>query len=103
MRRIEDAFGEGERPAKAPPSSDAIRAAEALLFAGGEPLTAKALGEKLGPDVDVAAVLMKLKKDYAGRGVELVEAGGGWRFQSAQDLSSLFAEIKESPKKLPKA
>ena len=103
MRRLEDAFGEGERPAKPPPSVDAIRAAEALLFAGGEPLTAKALAEKLGPDVDVAAVLMKLKKDYAGRGVELVEAGGGWRFQSAPDLASLFAEIKEAPKKLPKA
>ncbi|MFT3726980.1 MAG: SMC-Scp complex subunit ScpB [Terricaulis sp.] len=103
LRRIEDAFGEGERPAKAQPSADAIRAAEALLFAGGEPLTAKALGEKLGPDVDVAAVLMKLKKDYAGRGVELVEAGGGWRFQSAPDLASLFAETKDAPKKLPKA
>lgn len=102
MRRIEDAFGEGERP-KAEPSADAIRAAEALLFAGGEPVTAKALGEKLGPEVDVAAVLMRLKKDYAGRGVELVEAGGAWRFQSAPDLSSLFAETKETPKKLPKS
>jgi segregation and condensation protein B len=103
MRRIEDAFGEGERPAKAAPSADAVRAAEALLFAGGEPLTAKALSEKLGPDVDVAAVLMKLKRDYAGRGVELVEAGGGWRFQSAPDLASLFAETRDAPKKLPKA
>jgi segregation and condensation protein B len=103
MRRIEDAFSEGERPAKAAPSADAIRAAEALLFAGGEPLTAKALSEKLGPEVDVAAVLMKLKRDYVGRGVELVEAGGGWRFQSAPDLASLFAETKDAPKKLPKA
>src|SRR5262249_1976209 len=32
-----------------------------------------------------------------------VEAGGGWRFQSAPDLSGLFSETKESPKKLPKA
>jgi segregation and condensation protein B len=103
MRRIEDAFGEGERPAKAAPSADAIRAAEALLFAGGEPLTAKALGEKLGPEVDVAAVLMKLKRDYTGRGIELVEAGGGWRFQSAPDLAGLFAETRDAPKKLPKA
>jgi segregation and condensation protein B len=106
MRRIEDAFvepmerGEGKR---AEPSADAIRAAEALLFAGGEPVTAKALGDKLGPDVDVAAVLMRLKKDYAGRGVELVEAGGAWRFQSAPDLASLFAETREDPKRLPKA
>lgn len=103
MRRIEDAFVEGGERPRAEPSADAIRAAEALLFAGGEPISAKALGEKLGPAVDVAAVLMKLKSDYAGRGVELVEAGGGWRFQSAADLSSLFAETREAPKRLPKA
>lgn len=104
MRRIEDAFIEGgaER-ARAEPSPEAIRAAEALLFAGGETISAKALGEKLGPGVDVAAVLMRLKKDYAGRGVELVETGGGWRFQSAGDLASLFAETRQEPKKLPKA
>jgi segregation and condensation protein B len=101
MRRIEDAFdAERSRPE---PSDDAIRAAEALLFAGGEPISAKELGEKLGPAVDVAAVLMKLKADYAGRGVQLVEAGGGWRFQSAPDLASLFAETREAPRRLPKA
>jgi segregation and condensation protein B len=102
MRRLEDAFGEGE-PRRAPPSPDALRAAEALLFAGGEPLAAKALGEKLGPAVDVAAVLMQLKADYAARGVQLVEAGGAWRFQSAPDLAGLFTETREAPKRLPKA
>jgi segregation and condensation protein B len=103
MRRIEDAFADGGEPMRAAPSEDAVRAAEALLFAGGEPITALALAEKLGPQVDVAAVLMKLKADYAGRGVQLIEAGGGWRFQSAPDLASLFAETKEQPKRLPKA
>ncbi len=102
MRRIEDAFTEGERP-RAEPSVDAIRAAEALLFAGGEPVTAKDLGERLGPAVDVAAVLMKLKADYAERGVQLVETGAGWRFQSAPDLAGLFVETREAPKRLPKA
>jgi len=102
LRRIEDAFADGERP-RTEPSVDAIRAAEALLFAGGEPITAKALAEKLGPAVDVAAVLMKLKADYAERGVQLVEAGGAWRFQSAPDLGSLFTETREAPKRLPKA
>ncbi|MBI3440159.1 MAG: SMC-Scp complex subunit ScpB [Proteobacteria bacterium] len=103
MRRLEDAFGEGAERQRGEPSADAVRAAEAMLFAGGEPLTAKELGEKLGPDVDVAAVLLKLKRDYEGRGVQLVEAGGGWRFQSAPDLSGLFAETRAAPKKLPKA
>ncbi|MFZ2030451.1 MAG: SMC-Scp complex subunit ScpB [Vitreimonas sp.] len=103
MRRLEDAFGEGAERLHSGPSADAVRATEALLFAGGEPLTAKALAEKLGPDVDIAAVLMKLKRDYGSRGVQLVEAGGAWRFQSAPDLSSLFAETRAAPKKLPKA
>lgn len=103
IRRIEDAFTEGGERPRAEPSADAIRAAEALLFAGGEPITAKDLGEKLGPAVDVAAVLMKLKADYAERGVQLVEAGGAWRFQSAPDLASLFAETRAAPRKLPKA
>ncbi len=104
MRRIEDAFTEGgETRMRAEPSKDAIRAAEALLFAGGEPIPAKELGEKLGPAVDVAAVLMKLKADYAERGVQLVETGAGWRFQSAPDLAGLFTETREAPKRLPKA
>ncbi len=103
IRRIEDAFVEGGEQPRAEPSADAIRAAEALLFAGGEPVSAKDLGEKLGPAVDVAAVLMKLKADYAERGVQLVEAGGAWRFQSAPDLASLFAETRAAPRKLPKA
>lgn len=103
MRRIEDAFTEDAERRRGEPSADAVRAAEALLFAGGEPVTAKALAEKLGPEVEVAAVLMRLKRDYEGRGVQLVEAGGGWRFQSAPDLAPLFAETRELPKRLPKA
>jgi segregation and condensation protein B len=103
MRRIEDAFADAPEPRRTPPSQDAIRAAEALLFAGGEPISAKALAEKLGPAVDVAAVLMTLKSHYAERGVQLVEAGGGWRFQSAPDLASLFVETRAAPKRLPKA
>ncbi len=103
MRRLEDAFGDGGERQRGEPSNDAVRAAEALLFAGGEPVTAKALSEKLGPYVDVAAVLMKLKRDYEGRGVQLIEAGGAWRFQSAPDLSGLFSETRAQPRKLPKA
>ena len=103
MKRIEDAFQEGGERPRAEPSAEAVRAVEALLFVGGEPITAKMLAAKLGPAVDVAAVLMKLKADYAGRGVQLVEAGGAWRFQSAPDLGLLFAETRAQPKRLPKA
>ena len=103
MRRIEDAFTEGGDATRAEPSADAIRAAEALLFAGGEPVTAKALGEKLGPAVDVAAVLMKLKADYAGGASSWSRPGAPGASSRAPDLSSLFAETREAPKRLPKA
>jgi segregation and condensation protein B len=101
FRRIEQAFG-----APAPregPTPEVVRAAEALLFASGQALTPQELAEKLGEGVEVAAVLMRLKKDYQGRGVELVEVGGAWRFQSAPDLGGLSSEIRETPRKLPRA
>ncbi|MBI1188823.1 MAG: SMC-Scp complex subunit ScpB [Alphaproteobacteria bacterium] len=116
MRRIEEAFAEaptdtgGDDPhlpsaveePRAGPSEDAIRAAEALIFASGTPMTEKQLSEKLGPDVDVEAVLLTLKRRYQG-GVLLMEAGGAWRFQTAPDLAGLFAEKRTEPKKLPRA
>lgn len=106
LMRVEDAFTPPESandPGEPGPLTEAARIAEALLFAGGEPMTAAALAERMPPDTDVAAVLMGLKRAYAGRGVELVEAGGAWRFQSAKDLAHLFSETRAEPKRLPKA
>ncbi|MBI1252641.1 MAG: SMC-Scp complex subunit ScpB [Alphaproteobacteria bacterium] len=106
FQRLQQAFADhpaapvGDRDQ---PSPLALRAAEAILFTAAEPMPAAALAEKLGPDIDVPRVLMTLKKLYAGRGVELVEAGGGWRFQTARDLKDLFVETREQPRKLPKA
>jgi segregation and condensation protein B len=100
LRRIEDAFSSEPR---APVSEEAVRAAEALLFASGQALSAAALAARLGEGVDVAGVLMRLKRDYEGRGIVLVEAGGGWRFQTAPDMAHLFATKKTAAKRLPKA
>lgn len=83
--------------------TEAVRIAEALLFAGGAPMTANALAERLPAGADVNDVLATLQKAYAGRGVELVEAGGAWRFQSAPDLAGHFTETRAQPKRLPKA
>lgn len=107
IMRIEEAFtpppGANDAVEAFGPLNEAVRIAEALLFAGGEPMTAAALGERMPPGTDVAAVLMSMKRLYAGRGVELVEAGGAWRFQSAKDLAHLFAETRAAPRRLPKA
>jgi segregation and condensation protein B len=84
-------------------TADAIRIVEALLFAGGASMTAAQLSSFLPAGADIGAVLMSLKRVYAGRGVVLVEAGGAWRFQTAPDLSGLFLSHREAPRKLPKA
>lgn len=83
--------------------ADAIRRAEAVLFASDEPVDAKTLAEALPPGVEPGDVLVKLKSDYANRGVQLVELAGKWRFQTAPDLAFLFEETREQPKALSRA
>ncbi|MFC7290242.1 SMC-Scp complex subunit ScpB [Hirschia litorea] len=82
---------------------EALRRAEAILFATTKPIAASELVEMLPPGADVADILMKLQKTYAGRGIQLMEIAGGWRFQTAPDLAFLFEETREEQKKLSKA
>lgn len=84
-------------------SSEALRRAEAILFAAGEPLSAEQIAEVLPQEADAAQVLMSLKAAYAHRGVNLVEVAGKWRFQTAEDLSYLFVEERQEQKKLSQA
>jgi segregation and condensation protein B len=80
-----------------------IRLLEAILFANDEPLTMRALKDQLGASADVAALLEQLKKDYQGRGINLVCTDGVWSFRTAPELSPLM-KIKKNPRrKLPKA
>ncbi|MEM9055234.1 MAG: SMC-Scp complex subunit ScpB, partial [Pseudomonadota bacterium] len=83
--------------------AEAVRRAEAILFAAGQPLSAEQVAEALPPGVDVANVLMTLKASYDARGVSLVEVGGKWRFETAEDLSFLFVEERHEQKKLSQA
>lgn len=84
-------------------ASDALRRAEAVLFAAGQPLSAEQIAECLPPGADPAAVLMELQKAYANRGVTLVEVDSRWRFQTAPDLSFLFVEERHETRKLSQA
>ena len=86
-----------------PNLSDALRRAEAVLFAAAEPVSAETLAQALPPGADVARTLMELKQTYAGRGVQLVEIAGKWRFQTASDLGFLFEETREEERKLSRA
>ncbi len=81
---------------------DLARAVEATLFAAEAPMTASAISEHLG-GADVRAALAELAGHYAGRGVELVERGGRWHFQTAPDLAHLLRREREEPRRLSRA
>jgi segregation and condensation protein B len=81
---------------------EALRLAEALVFASAAPVGARALSQLLPEDIDADAVLAALRERYAGRGVELVEAGGGVQFRTASDLAPLLRKVVEIPRRLPR-
>lgn len=83
--------------------AEAVRRAEAILFAAGQPIEAAEIAEVLPQGVDVPAILMTLKSTYAQRGVNLVEVAGKWRFQTADDLDYLFVEERHEQKSLSQA
>jgi segregation and condensation protein B len=76
---------------------------EALLFAAAEPLSETDIARRLPADTDVLAAIAELQSQYEGRGVELVNVSGRWRFQTAEDLAFLMTEEREEPKRLSKA
>ena len=86
-----------------PRPEDVARAVEALLFAAAGPLSVEDLARRLPQGADVAAAIEDLKAVYAGRGVELAQVAGRWRFQTAEDLAWLMTEERQEPRRLSKA
>ena len=84
-------------------TTEAERMVEALLFAAAEPLSLKDLADRLPAGADVLGAIDALRAGYAGRGVELAEVAGRWRFQTAADLAFLMTVEREEPRKLSKA
>ena len=78
------------------------RAVEATLFASAEPMTADEIALHV-PDGDIQGALRSLADHYGGRGVELVERGGRWHFQTAPDLAHLLRRTREEPRRLSRA
>jgi segregation and condensation protein B len=79
------------------------RCIEALLFAAAEPLSVADLAKRLPDGADIRQGVADLRLTWAGRGIELVEVAGRWRFQTAADLSFLMTEEREEPRRLSKA
>jgi segregation and condensation protein B len=82
---------------------DDIRAVEATLFAAEEPMTADEIRDYVGVHIDVAAALAALQAHYGGRGIELVERGKRWHFQTAPDLAHLLRRERDEARKLSRA
>ncbi|MGD0430772.1 MAG: SMC-Scp complex subunit ScpB, partial [Acetobacteraceae bacterium] len=82
---------DSEPDAAAPPLREpdeaALRLAEAAVFASVTPMTPRALSQILPDDIDAAAVIASLQARFEGRGIELVDVGGGLQFRTAADLA----------------
>ena len=84
------------------PDEDSLRLAEAMIFSSAEPVSPRSLGRVLPDDIDADAVLAALRARYAGRGVELIEAGGGVMFRTAPDLAPRLRKVIDAPRRLPR-
>ena len=85
------------------PADEDCRAVEAALFAAEEAMSPGELSACIGAGTDVAAALARLARDYAGRGVNLVERGGRWHFQTSPDLAHLLRRERAESRRLSRA
>lgn len=83
------------------------RAVEAMLFAADAPQSPRELAARLGEGVatlaEVRAALTSIGERHAGSGIELVERGGTWQFQTPADLAYLLRRERDEVRKLSRA
>lgn len=79
------------------------RALEAIFFAADAPLSLTELTRHVGERGDLLPTLRALAASYEPRGINLVERGGKWQFQTAPDLGHFLRTARETVKKLSRA
>ena len=79
------------------------RALEAMLFAADAPLSVDQIARYFEGEANIRGALAALQSRYQGRGIELVQRGGRWHFQTAADLSYLLRRETEQLRKLSRA
>ena len=100
----------GDQPAAeeaAPPvpvevTAEAVRIAEALLFASDRPVQPQRLQQVLPDGQPAEAVLAELARALEGRGVLLAEVAGGFVLRTAPDLAPALTRVVEVPRRLPR-
>ena len=80
-----------------------LKILEAVLFASGEPIEEKYLGEKIDDSGNVKKYLNELKQFYEQRGVNLINTGNKWSFRTSTALSSDLTIFKKQKRKLSRA
>lgn len=83
--------------------SEALRIAEALIFASPKPVPEEEIAAHLPSGTDIKTVIGRLEALYAGRGIHLMRVGGGWTFRTAPDLAYLFELAAPEPRRLSRA
>jgi segregation and condensation protein B len=79
-----------------------VKAVEAVLFAAEEPLSVDQIAAQL-EGADVRPALAELASHYAGRGINLVEFGKRWHFQTAPEMAHLLRREREQARRLSRA
>jgi segregation and condensation protein B len=79
------------------------RALEAILFASDAPISLSDIIRHIGERGDLLPALRALAASYGPRGINLVERGGRWQFQTAPDLAHHLRTTRETVKKLSRA
>lgn len=87
----------------APPMAEQERMVEAVLFASAEPVSVRELESRMPHGCDAAEALVRLRKRYEGRGVQVVRVGDAWALRTAADLGFLMQKETVETRKLSRA
>jgi segregation and condensation protein B len=88
---------------QAPPLAEQERMVEAMLFASSEPLTTRAMQDRMPHGCDAAEAIVLLRRRYQGRGVNVARVGDAWAIRTAADLSFLMSRETVETRKLSRA
>ncbi len=80
-----------------------LRMVEAIVFASTEPVSERALTERLPEGVELEPLMRELQQAYAGRGVNLVKVGQNWAFRTADDLAFILHKEAVETRRLSRA